>query len=99
MEQYIKEISKSQASKKKDDEESDEDDDSDDDGSSKNEKDKDLKKKGSNDEKADKSSSNSKRFLLCINKADYLSDELISHWNKYFKEKGVEHIFISAKKE
>lgn len=40
-----------------------------------------------------------KQFILCINKADYLSDELISHWNKYFLEKGVNHIFISAKKE
>jgi large subunit GTPase 1 len=41
----------------------------------------------------------SKQFILCINKADYLSPELIEHWNQYFIEKGVTHIFISAKKE
>ena len=41
----------------------------------------------------------SKQFILCINKADYLSTELIEHWNKYFLEKGVKHIFISALKE
>ena len=40
-----------------------------------------------------------KEFILCINKADYLSDELIEHWNQYFTEKKVTHIFISAKKE
>ena len=40
-----------------------------------------------------------KEFILCINKADYLSDELINHWNQYFKEKKVNHIFFSAKKE
>jgi len=40
-----------------------------------------------------------KQFILCINKADYLSPELIGHWNQYFIEKGVTHIFISAKKE
>jgi large subunit GTPase 1 len=40
-----------------------------------------------------------KEFILCINKADYLSQELIKHWNAYFLEKGVTHIFISAKNE
>lgn len=40
-----------------------------------------------------------KEFILIINKADYLSQELIDHWNQYFKEKGVTHIFISAKNE
>ena len=40
-----------------------------------------------------------KEFILCINKADYLSPELIQHWNQYFKEKKVTHIFISAKQE
>ena len=40
-----------------------------------------------------------KQFILCINKADYLSPELIEHWNKYFMEKGVKHIFISALNE
>jgi len=28
-----------------------------------------------------------------------LSEELIQHWNTYFKEKGVQHIFFSAKME
>lgn len=37
-----------------------------------------------------------KKFILCINKADFLNDELIQHWNQYFLEKGVQHIFISA---
>ena len=36
---------------------------------------------------------------MCINKADYLSKELIAHWNKYFKDKKVTHIFFSAKME
>ena len=40
-----------------------------------------------------------KEFILCINKADYLSEELILHWNQYFNEKKVTHIFISAKNE
>lgn len=37
-----------------------------------------------------------KQFILLINKADYLSEELIVHWNQYFKEQGVQHIFFSA---
>lgn len=37
--------------------------------------------------------------MLLINKADYLSPELIQHWNQYFSEKGVKHIFFSALKE
>jgi ribosome biogenesis GTPase A len=37
--------------------------------------------------------------MLLINKADYLSEELIVHWNKYFIEKGVKHIFFSALEE
>ena len=40
-----------------------------------------------------------KQFVLLINKADYLSEELIQHWNQYFKEKGIEHIFFSALQE
>lgn len=40
-----------------------------------------------------------KEFILCINKADYLSKDLIKHWNKFFKEKNVTHIFVSAKAE
>lgn len=34
--------------------------------------------------------------MLLINKADYLTPELIAHWNAYFKEIGVQHIFFSA---
>ena len=30
-----------------------------------------------------------KQFVLLINKADYLSPELIEHWNQYFTEKGI----------
>ena len=37
-----------------------------------------------------------KQFVLLVNKADFLSDELLEHWNGYFKEKGIEHIFFSA---
>lgn len=40
-----------------------------------------------------------KEFILCINKADYLSKELIAHWNTYFNEKNIKHIFFSAKIE
>ena len=40
-----------------------------------------------------------KQFVLLVNKADYLTEELISHWNTYFKEKGIEHIFFSALEE
>ena len=40
-----------------------------------------------------------KRFILCINKADYLSEDLIKHLNNYFREKNLNHVFISAKKE
>ena len=41
----------------------------------------------------------SKEFLLLINKSDYLTDELRSHWSRYFNEKKVNHIFFSALKE
>jgi large subunit GTPase 1 len=37
-----------------------------------------------------------KQFLLLINKADYLTQELREHWSKYFKENNVNHIFFSA---
>ena len=37
-----------------------------------------------------------KQFLLLINKADYLTEELREHWSKYFKENNVNHIFFSA---
>ena len=43
--------------------------------------------------------SGDKEFILLINKSDYLSEELIAHWNGYFKDKGVQHIFFSAVKE
>jgi hypothetical protein len=28
-----------------------------------------------------------------------LSEDLIRHWNEYFREKNVNHVFISAKNE
>jgi len=37
-----------------------------------------------------------KKFLLVINKADYLTEELRVYWSKYFSEKKVDHIFFSA---
>ena len=40
-----------------------------------------------------------KQFLLLVNKADFLSEELIVHWNEYFKEKNIKHIFFSALRE
>lgn len=40
-----------------------------------------------------------KEFMLLINKSDFLSEGLIKHWNDYFNEKGVKHIFFSALKE
>ena len=40
-----------------------------------------------------------KEFVLLVNKADYLSEELIAHWNQYFKEKNINHIFFSALQE
>ncbi len=43
--------------------------------------------------------SNGKEFVLLVNKADYLSSELIAHWNQYFTEKGINHIFFSALQE
>lgn len=47
-------------------------------------------------EVAEKTNNTSKQFILLVNKADYLSQELIEHWNKYFTEKGIKHIFFSA---
>jgi large subunit GTPase 1 len=40
-----------------------------------------------------------KHYLLLLNKADFLDESQIQHWNEYFKEKGVEHIFFSALSE
>ncbi len=37
-----------------------------------------------------------KQFLLLINKADYLTEELREHWSKYFKENNINHVFFSA---
>lgn len=37
-----------------------------------------------------------KQFLLLINKADYLTEELREHWSKYFKEHNVNHVYFSA---
>jgi|LauGreDrversion4_2_1035121.scaffolds.fasta_scaffold440679_1 ribosome biogenesis GTPase A len=37
--------------------------------------------------------------MLLINKSDFLSEGLIKHWNDYFNEKGVKHLFFSALKE
>jgi len=48
------------------------------------------------EENKNDTSGNKKEFLLLINKADYLSQELIDHWNAYFKEKNVKHFFFSA---
>ena len=28
-----------------------------------------------------------------------MTTDLIAHWNEYFKEKGVNHVFVSALKE
>ena len=39
---------------------------------------------------------NKKQFVLLINKSDFLSDELRKHWNEYFNERGVQHLFFSA---
>jgi large subunit GTPase 1 len=47
-------------------------------------------------EKYIKDIGNKKEFLLLINKADYLSEELRGHWSTYLKEKGINHIFFSA---
>lgn len=43
--------------------------------------------------------SQDKKFILLINKADYLSPELMEHWSAYFNQKGVLHVFFSAKAE
>ena len=37
-----------------------------------------------------------KQFLLLINKADYLTEELREHWSKYFKQNNINHLFFSA---
>lgn len=40
-----------------------------------------------------------KQFILLVNKADFLSPDLMAHWNQYFTEKNVNHIFFSALEE
>ena len=36
---------------------------------------------------------------MLLNKSDFLTEEMREHWNQYFKEQQVEHIFFSAKDE
>ena len=40
-----------------------------------------------------------KQFLLLVNKADYLTEELRAHWSAYFKEQSINHVFFSALQE
>lgn len=40
-----------------------------------------------------------KQFILLVNKADFLSPELLIHWSAYFTEKGIKHVFFSARNE
>jgi len=40
-----------------------------------------------------------KQFLLLVNKADYLTEELRAHWSAYFKEQNINHVFFSALQE
>ena len=37
-----------------------------------------------------------KQFLLLVNKADYLTEELRQHWSNYFREHNINHLFFSA---
>jgi large subunit GTPase 1 len=37
-----------------------------------------------------------KQFLLLVNKADYLTQELREHWSAYFKANNINHVFFSA---
>eukprot|EP00826_Nyctotherus_ovalis_P030938 TRINITY_DN2470_c0_g1_i18.p1 TRINITY_DN2470_c0_g1~~TRINITY_DN2470_c0_g1_i18.p1 ORF type:complete len:605 (+),score=184.01 TRINITY_DN2470_c0_g1_i18:77-1891(+) len=41
----------------------------------------------------------SKVCVLLINKADFLSPELLQHWKIYFTENNVKHFFFSAKQQ
>lgn len=41
----------------------------------------------------------SKEFMLLINKSDFLSDELVRHWNAFFTERKIKHLFFSALRE
>jgi ribosome biogenesis GTPase A len=31
-----------------------------------------------------------------INKSDFLSPQLVEHWNRYFNERNIKHFFFSA---
>lgn len=60
-----------------------------------------IKEVGKSDRASDHSpeqpgENDSKKFVLLINKADFLTQELRQHWSDYFKEKKVNHIFFSA---
>ena len=37
--------------------------------------------------------------MLIVNKSDFLTEEMRQHWSDYFNERGVDHIFFSAKAE
>lgn len=38
----------------------------------------------------------SKEYILMINKSDFLSPQLVEHWNRYFNERNIKHFFFSA---
>ncbi len=40
-----------------------------------------------------------KMVILLVNKADFLSTELLQHWRDYFTEKKINFYFFSAKRE
>lgn len=40
-----------------------------------------------------------KRNLLLINKSDLVGEEMREIWSGYLREKGVNHVFFSAKVE
>lgn len=48
------------------------------------------------DQAATKAAASGKQFLLLVNKADYLSEELRQHWSTYFKQNNINHVFFSA---
>jgi ribosome biogenesis GTPase A len=37
-----------------------------------------------------------KEYILMINKSDFLSPQLVEHWNSYFNERKIKHFFFSA---
>ena len=44
----------------------------------------------------DVASQGKKEFMLLINKSDFLSEDLVKHWNAYFTERNIKHLFFSA---